>query len=120
MITREELISSTEYWFEYVQNDIYRIVTTFMEKENLNQTQLAQKLGVSKGYISQILNGEFNYSLKKLIDLSISIGHIPRVDFKLINEVIEEDKKTKVLKAESSMIINQDLQFIQFESKEVA
>src|SRR5690554_4757515 len=104
MITREELISSTEYWFEYIQNDIYRIVTSFMEKENLNQTQLAQRLGVSKGYISQILKGEFNYSLKKLIDLSISIGQIPHIEFKTINEVIEEDKKTKVMKVESGIV----------------
>lgn len=120
MLTREELLSSSEYWFEYVQNDIYRIVTSLMENESLNQTQLAQKLGVSKGYVSQILKGEFNYSLKKLIDLSISVGYVPHIEFKSLNEVIDDDKKTKVLKAEGSFIISQELQFYSMESKEVA
>jgi transcriptional regulator with XRE-family HTH domain len=29
----------------------------------LNQSGLAAKLGVSKGYVSQIMNGNFNFSL---------------------------------------------------------
>ena len=61
MIKREELLRTEEYWFETLQNDIYRMVSEYLQKEDMNQTQLAVKLGVSKGYISQIINGNFNY-----------------------------------------------------------
>lgn len=90
-VKREELLKTPEYWFEQAQNELYRQVTEFMREERINQTQLAEKLGVSKGYISQIMKGEFNYTLKKLIELSMAIGKVPRIDYKDINDVINED-----------------------------
>lgn len=95
MIKREELLKTEEYWFETIQNDIYRIVSEYIEKEGINQTQLSNKLGVSKGYISQIMNGNFNYTLKKLIELSIAVDRVPSFDFKNINEFIKEDYQTR-------------------------
>ena len=92
MITREELIKSPEYWFEEAQNELFRQVTTYIEKEKINQTQLAQRLNVSKGYISQILNGNFNYTLKKLIEISLTIGVIPKIQYKPIAQELIEDR----------------------------
>jgi transcriptional regulator with XRE-family HTH domain len=40
-----------------------------MKANNLNQGDVAKKLGVSNAYVSQILNGNFNFTLKKLIEL---------------------------------------------------
>lgn len=94
--TREELLKTPEYWFEQAQNELYRQVTEFMKKEGINQTQLAEKLGVSKGYISQIMKGEFNYTLKKLIELSLAIGKVPAIEYKSICEIIREDKNAKI------------------------
>jgi transcriptional regulator with XRE-family HTH domain len=91
MLTREELLRSPEYWFEDAQNELYRQVVAFMEKEGLNQTQLAERLGVSKGYISQILKGEFNYTLKKLIELSLAIGKVPKIEYQDISAAVEDD-----------------------------
>lgn len=51
-----------------------------MEEKGLNQTALAKELGVSKGYISQVLNGNFNFSLKKLIELSLKLNVAPKVN----------------------------------------
>ena len=94
MLTREELLSSPEYWFEDAQNELYRQVVEFMENELLNQTQLAKKLGVTKGYVSQILKGEFNYTLKKLIEISLAVGQVPKIEYVPITKVIEDDAKT--------------------------
>src|SRR6185295_15656137 len=63
----------------------------YMNEEGLNQTQLAERLHVTKGYISQILKGEFNYTLKKLIELSLAIGKVPRIDYKSISEILVND-----------------------------
>ena len=94
MITRGELLKSPEYWFENAQNDLFRQVTEYMEKEGINQNQLANRLGVTKGYVSQILKGEFNYTLKKLIEISLAIGKVPQIEYKTIADIISEDNRT--------------------------
>jgi transcriptional regulator with XRE-family HTH domain len=94
MKNREQLLRSPDYWFEDAQNELYRQVISFMEKEGLNQTQLAARLQVSKGYISQILKGEFNYTLKKLIELSLAINKVPHIEYKSIEQVIHDDQGT--------------------------
>jgi len=93
MITREELLKSPEYWFENAQNDLYGQVVDYMEREGVNQNQLAERLGVTKGYVSQILKGQFNYTLKKLIDLSLAIKLVPKIQYVSVSKVIEDDSK---------------------------
>lgn len=88
----EELIETPEYWLETIQNELYQHVYNYMKREKINQTQLAQRLGVTKGYISQVLNGHFNHSLEKLIQLSLAIGVAPDIDFKPINQYLNEQQ----------------------------
>ena len=95
MIKREELLRTEEYWFETLQNDIYRMVFEYLQKEEMNQTQLAVKLGVSKGYISQIINGNFNYTLKKMIELSLALNKAPAFEFKNLEQYIQDDRQTR-------------------------
>lgn len=95
MIKRDELLRTEEYWFETLQNDIYRMVAEYMQKEGINQSQLAVKLGVTKGYISQIINGNFNYTLKKMIELSIALNNAPAFEFKNLEQYIKEDRQTR-------------------------
>lgn len=97
MITREELLQSPEYLFENAQNDLYGQVMEYMKNEGLNQSQLAEKLGVSKGYISQVLKGEFNYTLKKLIELSLAVGKVPVIEYKTVHEFLAEDERSRYL-----------------------
>lgn len=92
MIKREELLKTKEYWFETLQNDIYRMVNEYIQKEDITQTKLAEQLGVSKGYISQIINGNFNFTLKKMIELSLALNIAPDIKFKDLDQYIQEDK----------------------------
>lgn len=91
MFNREELLSSNTYWIETIQNELYSNIVEYMEKENLNQNELAEKLGVTKGYISQILKGEFNFTLKKIVEISLAIGKVPNIEFENLQEYIERD-----------------------------
>ena len=95
MIKREELLKTEEYWFETLQNDIYRMVAEYIQKEGITQTKLAEQLGVSKGYISQIMNGNFNYTLKKMIELSLALNKVPAFQFKDCEQYIQEDKQKR-------------------------
>lgn len=107
-MTREKVLKSPAYWFEYEQNELYRQVIEYMERENINQTELAGRLNVSKGYVSQILNGNFNYSLKKLIELCLSIGLVPQIKFMKIDDVIKKDAQIKALYNGDESIANKN------------
>lgn len=93
MIKHEELVQTSEYWFETIQNEIFRQVDAYLKENKLTQTQFAEQLGVSKGYISQVMKGEFNYTLKKLIELSLAVGKTPVLEFKPLEEIIQSSEK---------------------------
>lgn len=92
MIKRSELLSSKEYWLTRIQVKLHSLLKDYMKKKSLNQTQLADKLGVSKGYVSQILNGNFDYRLSKFIELSLAIEKVPEIDFVGIQQIINDDE----------------------------
>ena len=97
MLSRENLLKTPEYWFEGEQNELYRQVLNYLEKENITKSELAKRLNVSKGRISQILDGEYNYSLKKLIDICLTIGLVQQIKYSTINEILKEDAEKKNL-----------------------
>jgi transcriptional regulator with XRE-family HTH domain len=92
MKTREQLIQTESYWMVKIQNDLYGKVEEYMLKNKINRTQMAGRLGVTKGYLSQVLNGDFNHKLSKLVEISLAIGVAPLIEFKDLREYIEEDK----------------------------
>jgi transcriptional regulator with XRE-family HTH domain len=89
MKTREELIKSPGYWTASIQLDLFREVNEYLKSNT--QTQLAEELGVTKGYISQILNGNFDHRLSKFVELSIAVGKIPKIEFENIKEFIDNE-----------------------------
>lgn len=93
MLKREELVSKPEYWLETIQNEIFRQVTAYLKDNNMTQNQLAAQLGVTKGYVSQIMKGEFNYTLKKLIELSLAVGKAPVISFMPLAEIVAAEKE---------------------------
>ena len=109
MFTQEELFESPTYLLTIYQNEIFREVHGYMQEKGITQKEMAKKLGVSDAYVSQILNGKFNFTLKKLIELGLAIGKIPKIKFvpqipvsgnpKQINKVTKknnaEQKKAK-------------------------
>ena len=65
-----------------------------MNANELNSTQLAQELGVTKGYVTQVLSGDFDHRLSKLVELSLAVGLIPKMEF--VPKVDFFEEKTKV------------------------
>lgn len=81
MLNKKELLEGPEYLLTGYQNEIFRQLSAYMEKHQMSQKELAEKLGVSNAYVSQILNGNFNFTLKKLIELGLLIGKVPNIEF---------------------------------------
>lgn len=90
---RSELLQTPEYWTQKIQIEIFRCAIKFMEENKMNKTQFAEHLNVSKGYVTQILNGDCNFSLSKLVELSIKLNLVPEIDFVPINNKIMEDSR---------------------------
>lgn len=62
----------------------------------MNKTQLAEYLGCTKGYVTQLLNGDFDHKLSKFVELSLAIHKIPEISFSDVDEYILSDKKEYV------------------------
>jgi len=104
MIDRAEILSTPEYWFQDAQLAFYEQVNDYLESEKTTKTELAKRLNVSKGRVSQILNGEYNYSLKKLIEICLSIGLVPQINYTNLVDVIKQDsEKTTEIQSENKM-----------------
>lgn len=99
-----ELIKSPEYWHEKFQNELYRQLKDFMDKTGKSQNDIAKDLKVSKSYISQILNGKFNFTLKKLIDLSLYMGKIPELNFTIPEKYLLKSSEATIGSYESTTI----------------
>lgn len=100
MKTRKQLLQSKEYWISKIQIDLYNALKAYMHQQNINATQLATKLNVSKGYVSQILNGNFDHKLSKLVELSLAIDKVPIIRFMDFNslEIQKDPIKSKIKK----------------------
>jgi transcriptional regulator with XRE-family HTH domain len=91
-MTREELIQSKEYWIAKLQIDLFNEVEDYMHKNKLTRTQFAEKLGVSKGYISQILNGDADHRMSKLVELSLAIGLLPNISYEKTDDLLKREE----------------------------
>lgn len=105
MITNDELLETPEYWTTRIQLDLYSHLQEYMKANGLNRTQLAQKLGVTKGYVTQVLSGDFDHRLSKLVELSLAVGLIPKMEF--VPKVDFFEEKTKVVSDFQSIAVKE-------------
>ena len=101
---REELLKSEGYWTAKLQIDLYRELETFMERNKMNCTQLAKHLGCSKSYVSQLLNGNFDHKVSKLVKLAIAIGKAPVIEFKDIESFAAESTTPAIRPCQSPYV----------------
>lgn len=81
-------MKSPEYWTTGIQLELYNCAERFMEERGMNRTQLASHLGVSKGYVSQLLNGDYDHKLSKLVELALAFGYVPSVTFTPVDRYV--------------------------------
>jgi transcriptional regulator with XRE-family HTH domain len=77
----EEMLKRDGYWTTNIQLDLFREIDKYLTENKMSRKDFAKKLGVSKAYVSQVLNGEFDHKLSKLVKLSLAIEKVPRVSF---------------------------------------
>jgi predicted XRE-type DNA-binding protein len=68
-----------------LSDQILDSVQEFMRREPITQQEVATRMGVSEGRVSQILSGEQNLTLKTLASLAAALGGRFRVSFEATN-----------------------------------
>lgn len=99
---REKILNQPSYWVEGVNSFLYNAILEYMEDNNMNRTELASHLGISKGRVSQILNdGEINFSIEKVVQIALKVNKFPIFELKDKNSYLDDLKsinhKTKDL-----------------------
>lgn len=107
MKTYQELLQTETYWKLKIQNDLFNALENYLKETGMTRSQFAKQLGVSKGYISQVLNGDFNHKISKLIELSLAIGKAPILTFENLEEVAFRESQEKNTHSDESIHRNQ-------------
>jgi transcriptional regulator with XRE-family HTH domain len=70
-----------DYRLEKVLIQLGEDMCLLMEQQRLSRTQLAERMGVSPAYITKILDGNPNLTIKSLLKLSDALGRELTVQF---------------------------------------
>lgn len=108
---REELLLSPDYWVAKAQTDLFNQVNDYLRESKISRNDLAKKLGVTKGYISQVLNGNCDHRLSKIVELSMAIGKVPTITFKDLQTILDEDKNDLIRVKVDYTVTNNQLDY---------
>ncbi len=103
---RKELLKSKEFWIVKIQNQLYEELEKYLRENNVSKTELANKMGVNKEYISQNLNGDFDHKLSKLIEIIMVMDKVPILNLENIDDCINIDKEIGIDKLNERFTFN--------------
>lgn len=92
-LSLDERYHDADFWTSKIQLELFRLIKNHLESTGLSQNKFAEQLGVSKGYMSQVLNGNFDHRLSKLVGLALAVGKVPMIQYEEIDKVIKLAKR---------------------------
>lgn len=91
-IEKESILRDATYWEELIKTQLFQIVEQHLEDKQMTKKDFAHKIGVSKGYVSQVLNGDRDHRLSKIVEFALAVGKAPFLCLQDLNKVIEYDQ----------------------------
>ncbi|CQJ02370.1 helix-turn-helix domain-containing protein [Yersinia frederiksenii] len=86
---------SKVYASEELTFNVTEDLLIIMEDKDISKSELAYKLGKTKAYVSQLLSGSKNMTLKTMSDVCFALGIKPVVDFHDKDSLIISDNMIK-------------------------
>ena len=74
-----ELYESKDFYREKLLINFSEKLLEILEDKNLNYQDFAKKLKVSKAYISKIINGKPNLTIKSIADIAFALNLWPEI-----------------------------------------
>ena len=75
----EESHNSAEYQLERVIVDLTEDICQIMEDKGISRADLARQLGRSRAWVTKLLRGDRNLTLKTIVDILWELGYKPNV-----------------------------------------
>lgn len=66
----EDAVNSEEYEFEKLAYSFARSIFSYLKKHKITQKELSEKLHVSQAWISKVMSGEVNLTLKTIVKIA--------------------------------------------------
>lgn len=87
----ESFKDDVDFRTEEVILDLTEKITEIMGREGINRTELAARLGVSKAFITKLLNGNPNLTLRTLVSISTALKYDVKINllkrgFKILSQ----------------------------------
>jgi transcriptional regulator with XRE-family HTH domain len=65
---------SPEFWHEIAVEDFTEEVVDAMERQGVTRAELARRLGTSQAYVTKLLSGNANFTLKTMVKVALCLG----------------------------------------------
>ena len=73
---------SPTYWTTLIQMSLYECVNQYLKRSGMSRGEFAKKLGVPQTYVTQIMSGDFDDKLSKLVEFALACDLVPEIKFK--------------------------------------
>ena len=87
-----ELLKTDEYWITRIQTLLFEAINDYLQKNKLTKSAFAKQIGVSKGYVTQVLNGDFDHKISTFVRLIRAVDKIPDFNLMGLNEFVHNKK----------------------------
>ncbi len=92
---------SVDYWLDIAQTDFARELHRRMKDMGVSPSELARRMGTSKAYVSQLLDGG-NFTLLTMVKIAMALGSVVHVHL----ESHEERASRAALEADSKVVVD--------------
>lgn len=69
--------------------EVTEAICELMQKQNIKRSELARRLGVDKSYITQLLDGSSNMTLKTIADVMFCLDYKAKIKIEPLTEQFE-------------------------------
>ena len=91
-----EAAHSVDYWQDVAQTDFAREMHRRMKEKGMNAAELARRMGTSKAYVSQLLDGG-NFTLLTMVKVAMALDAVVRVQLEGQEDRTQATKDAKVV-----------------------
>jgi transcriptional regulator with XRE-family HTH domain len=91
-----EAVRSVAYWQDVAQTDFAREMHRRMKERGISAAELARRMGTSKAYVSQLLDGG-NFTLLTMVKVAMALDAVVRVQLEGQEERAQATKEAKVV-----------------------